>query len=721
MPQSRSFSTVNTFDPGQVVTLPLHLLPTPVFPGELVPVRLTSFEASERDSIRSILRASTSKPVFVGVWRCYGRGGSTAVANVGCLLELKSTGGLEDDSAEELSILALARQRVAMRKVYGQRASNVPLAMADVEILADADAPLPRAELRKCTFVPELAWSWFDSELWCERLWTLGVQAGIISPEAATRASALVGRSAATASDAGAAAPTLQPLSADAGLSVGRGPGRSEQQVVSEPASAAGFSATSGTSGRSDCGIADVTPANAALPQLSASAAAAQAILRRPWQVLGHDPTAFSYWLCRNLPAPPADKQQWLQHDSTLLRLQAAGRFLEQLSVLRCRRCGVGVAKYSDVVAMSESGVSALFSNPHGVTFRIVTAQRVSSDATELSGPPELQDSWYPGYAWSILSCASCRSHLGWRFDWVGAEMPTIRPLVWSGSRSDWVERAPVNPAAMQATLQRVREFMRSLGLPVDSVPQMLAGTDFDTTGGDDSDEDEEAAEDDEDGEAGGIESDSGDIESEGDSADEPEGEGSSDATERELHDDEGEPGRDSNDRRSIQSTDASATSREGGRAAFAEDRSGSSGVTTVSSAGSAAVPAPRQRAPREGLDEDSKSPEDEGAESAAGDIRQGTSVAVTGAPVMAGAGIVEGEGARGTGRLHAVSLSGASLTPATPAAVVPGPSSSGTAAAHPTTAASTRTLRELVGPPPGDLPAVFFGLRHEAVTSAKE
>jgi hypothetical protein len=643
------------------------------------------------------------------------------------LLELKSTGGLEDDSAEELSILALARQRVAMRKVYGQRASNVPLAMADVEILADADAPLPPVDLRKCTFVPELAWRWFDSERWCERLWSLGIQGGIISQEAAVRASALVGRSTATLSGAGAAAPTSQPMPANAGLSVGCGPCRSEQQVVSEPASVAVFSAASGMADRSDCGIAELTPADAALPQLSASAAAAQAVLRRPWQVLGHNPTALSFWLCRNLPAPPADKQQWLQHDSALLRLQAAGRFLEQLSVLRCRRCGAGVAKYSDVVAMSESGVSALFSNPHGVTFRIVTAQRVSPDATELSGLPELRDSWYPGYAWSILSCAWCRSHLGWRFDWVGAEMPASRPLVWSRRRSDWAERAPMNSAAMQGTLQRVREFIRSLGLPVDSVPtvEMLMGMDLDAAASDDSDEDseeaEESEEDHEEEEAGSIEPDDGDIDSENDRAERTEEEGSGDEPERERRDDEGESGQESDDRRSIQSADASAASRDGGGDVSADGSGGSSGMRVGSSAVRAPAAAPRGREPRQGLDGDSKESEDEEAGMVPVVIRHGTSVAAIHAPAVADAGILEGEGAGGAGRLRAVSLPGASLSPNAPAAVVPGSSGSGTAAARPTSAPSTRTLRDLVGLPPGDLPAVFFGLRHEAVTSAKE
>lgn len=33
-----------------------------------------------------------------------------------------------------------------------------------------------------------------------------------------------------------------------------------------------------------------------------------------------------------------------------------------------------------------------------------------------LQGLPSTQDSWFPGYAWTIVSCPRCMSHLGWRF-----------------------------------------------------------------------------------------------------------------------------------------------------------------------------------------------------------------------------------------------------------------------------------------------------------------
>lgn len=37
-------------------------------------------------------------------------------------------------------------------------------------------------------------------------------------------------------------------------------------------------------------------------------------------------------------------------------------------------------------------------------------------------GRPCLQDTWFPGYAWTIMNCVRCFSHLGWKYTWVGIE-----------------------------------------------------------------------------------------------------------------------------------------------------------------------------------------------------------------------------------------------------------------------------------------------------------
>ena len=46
-----------------------------------------------------------------------------------------------------------------------------------------------------------------------------------------------------------------------------------------------------------------------------------------------------------------------------------------------------------------------------------VTVRRlVQSHAVQLEGRPCTQDSWFPGYAWTIAYCGRCYNHLGWRF-----------------------------------------------------------------------------------------------------------------------------------------------------------------------------------------------------------------------------------------------------------------------------------------------------------------
>lgn len=47
-------------------------------------------------------------------------------------------------------------------------------------------------------------------------------------------------------------------------------------------------------------------------------------------------------------------------------------------------------------------------------------------------GRPETYQCWYPGYAWTICSCGSCGSHLGWRYN---AVQVGLHPAVFWGLR----------------------------------------------------------------------------------------------------------------------------------------------------------------------------------------------------------------------------------------------------------------------------------------------
>lgn len=55
-----------------------------------------------------------------------------------------------------------------------------------------------------------------------------------------------------------------------------------------------------------------------------------------------------------------------------------------------------------------------------------------------LEGRPSTQDSWFPGYAWTILYCGRCYNHLGWKF--TIAQDPNVNPLEDSDSDNSPVD-----------------------------------------------------------------------------------------------------------------------------------------------------------------------------------------------------------------------------------------------------------------------------------------
>ncbi|XP_046546496.1 uncharacterized protein LOC124256556 [Haliotis rubra] len=96
---------------------------------------------------------------------------------------------------------------------------------------------------------------------------------------------------------------------------------------------------------------------------------------------------------------------------------------------LLCRRCGNEIAKAADLLAIpsdlahrqrndtisGHSGVLIqLFRNPQGKFFEIIT-----SAAAELQTYDKayVEDSWFPGYTWTISLCPRCGYHIGWTFD----------------------------------------------------------------------------------------------------------------------------------------------------------------------------------------------------------------------------------------------------------------------------------------------------------------
>ena len=101
--------------------------------------------------------------------------------------------------------------------------------------------------------------------------------------------------------------------------------------------------------------------------------------------------------------------------------------------VMRCT-CGNPVARGNDLVSMAAPDAERTFRhvplgdrgesvnatvsrlrNPHGIAFDLVTVAEASG-AAPIAHRPTSEATWFPGYAWQILTCAKCNAHLGWRF-----------------------------------------------------------------------------------------------------------------------------------------------------------------------------------------------------------------------------------------------------------------------------------------------------------------
>jgi cereblon len=125
------------------------------------------------------------------------------------------------------------------------------------------------------------------------------------------------------------------------------------------------------------------------------------------------DPLLFSFWVAQNLPLDDAERQQLLECPSTPDRLQKELRLLQNILPISCKRCRETISSWADIFSMSEEGSVGTFVNPHGYIHQMVTLRKTRN--IRLVGYPCTEDSWFPGYAWTIANCR-CGCHLGWRF-----------------------------------------------------------------------------------------------------------------------------------------------------------------------------------------------------------------------------------------------------------------------------------------------------------------
>ena len=116
-------------------------------------------------------------------------------------------------------------------------------------------------------------------------------------------------------------------------------------------------------------------------------------------------------------------------------------------AVLHCGHCQFPLCRARQVFTVpGAQGTTGAYVNPHGIVHETITVRTLDLAADEgdlwLLGGPEVQDSWFPGYAWTICNCGLCGFHLGWKFDWVGDDeaMTATRPAQFFGLRATQVE-----------------------------------------------------------------------------------------------------------------------------------------------------------------------------------------------------------------------------------------------------------------------------------------
>ena len=81
---------------------------------------------------------------------------------------------------------------------------------------------------------------------------------------------------------------------------------------------------------------------------------------------------------------------------------------------IRCRNCFNKIALISDKININHTDTH-IFENPSGIFFRIICFSEAPGSVNDSEYTYE--NTWFPGYLWSISLCRSSTKHLGWHYD----------------------------------------------------------------------------------------------------------------------------------------------------------------------------------------------------------------------------------------------------------------------------------------------------------------
>lgn len=141
------------------------------------------------------------------------------------------------------------------------------------------------------------------------------------------------------------------------------------------------------------------------------------------------DPTELSFWVGQNLPLIDSKRIALLNYDSAIPRLQKEINYLVRDRCFVCNKCNLFIGKQSDMFPMNREGPQGTYCNLSGILHETVTLYK-AKNLTLSDDEPSAEYSWFPGYAWTIVSCQQCRNHMGWLFT---AENNNLRPKFFWG------------------------------------------------------------------------------------------------------------------------------------------------------------------------------------------------------------------------------------------------------------------------------------------------
>jgi len=154
--------------------------------------------------------------------------------------------------------------------------------------------------------------------------------------------------------------------------------------------------------------VSSLAAALLASPALLAVLSAAEGVLT---------PTQLSWRASALLPLDEIERCALLNEPHTASRLKRLLRVVTTRGQLHCCECGAAWAAASSAFTPSllEPG-AGVFVNPHGFVHGVLAVRSVLPGSLGVLGPPSLEATWFPGFAWALAFCSRCRVHSGWQY-----------------------------------------------------------------------------------------------------------------------------------------------------------------------------------------------------------------------------------------------------------------------------------------------------------------